>query len=83
MAKKQQKRRRRKTYDRVPKFCSFCKQGEEPDYKNVLVLRRFITDRGKILARSKTGICAKHQRQLKTAIKRARILALLPFIRHQ
>jgi small subunit ribosomal protein S18 len=48
-----------------------------------LVLRRFITDRGKILGRAKTGICAKHQRGLRTAIKRARILALLPFIRHQ
>lgn len=77
------RRRVHRTYDRRPKFCSFCKQSEEPDYKNVLGLRRFITDRGKILARSKTGVCAKHQRQLKTAIKRARILALLPFIRHQ
>jgi len=83
MPKHYKPRRRRRTFDRRPKFCSFCKQGEEPDYKNVLALRRFITDRGKILARSKSGICAKHQRQLKTAIKRARILALLPFIRHQ
>jgi small subunit ribosomal protein S18 len=83
MPKKRQKgfRRRRRVYERVPKFCSFCKQGEEPDYKNVLVLRRFITDRGKILPRSRSGICAKHQRRLKTAIKRARILTLLPFIR--
>jgi len=75
--------RRRRIFDRRPKFCSFCKQNTEPDYKDVLVLRRFITDRGKILGRSKTGVCAKHQRQLKTAIKRARILALLPFIRYQ
>ena len=78
-----QKKRRRRTFDRRPRFCSFCKQGENPNYKNVLVLRRSITDRGKILPRTRSGICAKHQRQLKTEIKKARILALLPFIRHQ
>lgn len=75
------KRSRRKIYDRRPKFCSLCRQGTEPDYKEVLVLRRFITDRGKILARSKTGVCAKHQRRLKREIKRARNMALLPFVR--
>jgi small subunit ribosomal protein S18 len=49
------------------------------DYKEVNRLRRFITERGKILARRITGNCARHQRQLTVAIKRARILALLPF----
>lgn len=54
---------------------------EEPiDYKDVDLLRKFITERGKILPRRITGLTAKQQRDLTTAIKRARILALLPFI---
>ena len=51
------------------------------DYKDERTLQRFITDRGKILPRRLSGTCARHQRQLGTAIKRARHLALLPFIR--
>jgi small subunit ribosomal protein S18 len=51
------------------------------DYKDERTLQRFITDRGKILPRRLTGMCARHQRQVGTAIKRARHLALLPFIR--
>jgi len=70
---------------RIPKFkkkvCRFC---EDPnlaiDYKNPDLLVRFITDRGKILPRRITGTCAKHQRHLARAIKRARIIALLPFV---
>ena len=49
------------------------------DYKNVDMLRRYVTDRGKIRPRRQTGTCSKHQRGLATAIKRARHLALLPF----
>ena len=49
------------------------------DYKDIGRLRRFISDRGKILPRRVTGNCAKHQRQLTRAIKRARVIALLPF----
>jgi small subunit ribosomal protein S18 len=49
-------------------------------YRDADTLRRFITDRGKILPRRITGTCPKHQRQLSTAIKQARILALLPFV---
>lgn len=49
------------------------------DYKQVELLRKFMTSRGKILSRSRTGVTAKQQRQLTRAIKRARILALLPF----
>jgi small subunit ribosomal protein S18 len=49
------------------------------DYKDVGLLRQFITEQGKIMARRKTGTCAKHQRRLAVAIKRARHLALLPF----
>ncbi len=52
---------------------------KEIDYKDADFLRRFLTDRGKIKARRRTGVCARHQRQLAVAIKRARHLALLPF----
>ena len=62
------------------KVCSFCADKvEEIDYKDVAKLRKFITERGKILPRRITGTCAKHQRQLTIAIKRARNVALLPF----
>jgi len=60
--------------------CFFCKEKiKEIDYKDADFLRRFLTGRGKIKARRKTGVCARHQRQLAVAIKRARHLALLPF----
>ncbi len=54
--------------------------GDPIDYKDVDLLRRFITERGKILPRRVTGLTAKQQRQLAVAIKRARIMALLPFL---
>lgn len=60
--------------------CFFCQSGVKPDYKKVQDLRRFTTDRGKIIARGRSGICAKHQRKLAREIKRARHLALLPFV---
>ncbi|MBQ5419116.1 MAG: 30S ribosomal protein S18, partial [Selenomonas sp.] len=60
--------------------CSFCvDKVEHIDYKDVAKLRRFITERGKILPRRISGNCAKHQRQVTVAIKRARNIALLPF----
>jgi small subunit ribosomal protein S18 len=62
------------------KVCSFCvDKVEEIDYKDVAKLHKFITERGKILPRRISGTCAKHQRQLTIAIKRARNVALLPF----
>jgi small subunit ribosomal protein S18 len=62
------------------KVCSFCvDKVESIDYKDVARLRRFISERAKILPRRVTGTCAHHQRELTTAIKRARHLALLPF----
>ncbi|MCR4430306.1 MAG: 30S ribosomal protein S18 [Tepidanaerobacteraceae bacterium] len=62
------------------KVCSFCMDKVESiDYKEYNRLRKFITERGKILPRRITGNCAKHQRQLTLAIKRARNIALLPF----
>ncbi len=62
------------------KVCKFCAQKVKIDYKESDVLRRFITERGKILPRRITGSCAKHQRSLALAIKRCRSLALLPFV---
>jgi len=62
------------------KLCHFCsKKIKDIDYKNTDVLRRSITEHGKILPRRITGTCAKHQRLLATAINRARAVALLPF----
>ncbi len=61
------------------KVCRFCTQNLTADYKDYDGLRRFITERGKILPRRITGTCAKHQRTLATEIKRARVLAYLPF----
>ncbi|MCL2204973.1 MAG: 30S ribosomal protein S18 [Treponema sp.] len=62
------------------KVCKFCIQKLKNDYKDADTLRRFITERGKILPRRITGTCAKHQRDLALSIKRARMLALLPFV---
>lgn len=62
------------------KVCKFCIQKLKIDYKDADTLRRFITERGKILPRRITGSCAKHQRALALAIKRARTIALLPFV---
>jgi small subunit ribosomal protein S18 len=59
------------------------KPGEPIDYKDVDLLRKFITERGKILPRRITGLTAKQQRDLTVSIKRARILALLPFINQE
>ena len=62
------------------KVCAFCvDKVENIDYKDAAKLRRFITERGKILPRRISGNCAKHQRQVTIAIKRARNIALLPF----
>ena len=70
----------RKKFAPRRKFCRFCADKDLPlDYKRPDILRDFITERGKIVARRITGTCAKHQRQLSEAIKRARAIALLPF----
>lgn len=63
-----------------PKDCFFCVGGLDPDYKEIEPLGRFMTDRGKIVPRSRSGLCARHQRALARQIKRARFLALLPFL---
>ena len=62
------------------KICRFCADKDlKIDYKDDITLKQFITERGKILPRRITGTCARHQRRLTTAIKQARIMALLPF----
>ncbi len=61
------------------KVCYFSAEGKNPDYRDVAVLRRFVSDWGKIESRRKTGTRARHQRKLAVAIKRARFLALLPY----
>ena len=66
---------------RRKKVCQFCAdKTERIDYKDVEKLRRYVTERGKILPRRITGTCAMHQREVTTAIKRARIVALLPYV---
>lgn len=70
------KRRSRK------KVCQFCEDKIDfIDYQDTAMLQRYTTDRGKILSRRVTGTCAKHQRAVTTAVKRARIVALMPFIK--
>ena len=63
------------------KVCQFCMDNiQDVDYKDLPRLRRYISERGKIEPRRKTGTCARHQRSLTTAIKRSRHVALLPFV---
>ena len=59
--------------------CYFTQNNSKPDYKDVLILRRFINDRGKIIRQSVSGVTAKNQRMLTQAVKRARYMALLPY----
>ncbi|HKX11682.1 MAG TPA: 30S ribosomal protein S18 [bacterium] len=70
---------RKRSFNRR-KVCRFCADREvRMDYKNPKMLSLFITERGKIIPRRITGNCALHQRSLTTAVKRARVLALIPF----
>lgn len=78
------KKKPKKTYrfEEVPlnTACPFCKSKKEPDYKDPVSLSKFMSDRARILSRERSGVCAKHQRRLSLAIKRARHLALLPYV---
>lgn len=74
-----EERRRRPQQRR--KVCQFClDKANEIDYKDVAKLRRYITEKGKIISRRQTGTCAKHQRALATAIKRARYMGLIYYV---
>jgi len=75
MAKRERNARKMKK-----KVCAFCvDKAEYIDYKDVAKLKKYVTERGKILPRRISGNCAKHQRALTVAIKRARVMALLPY----
>jgi small subunit ribosomal protein S18 len=72
--------RKRKKQRIIRGKCPFCQSGNLPDYKKPEALRGYLTDRGRIVSRVRSGVCAKHQRYLAREIKRARYLALLPFM---
>ena len=75
------KKKTKKKAIRKLKPCPFCLDPTlEIDYKNYELLRKFVNDRGKIIARRNSGVCAKHQRRLAREIKRARFLGLIPYI---
>ena len=72
----------KKSFKKMPrkKVCAFCQEKiDEIDYKDIIRLKKYVSEGGKILPRRMSGTCAAHQRLLATAIKRARIAALLPF----
>jgi len=73
-------RGRGRRYSRRPRVCQFCADKTKSlDYKQIDLLKRYVTDQGKIRSRRETGACAKHQRMVAKAVKRARHMALLPF----
>jgi small subunit ribosomal protein S18 len=75
------RRPRPTTGSRRRKYCYFCKENiEQIDYKDYNQLRRYMSDRAKIRSRRTTGACRRHQRQIAVAIKRAREMALLPYL---
>ena len=65
---------------KVPRNCQFCHEKTSPDFREVGVLSRYMTERARIIGRDRSGVCALHQRSLTSAIKRARHVALLPFV---
>lgn len=71
---------RRTERPRKPGKCPFCEQAIEPHFTDPSKLKGLLTERGKIVSRSRSGVCLKHQRHLTQAIKQARFMALLPFI---
>ena len=84
MAQPKERTRRRPSARDAPtrrKSCFFCKDKvDEVDYKNINQLRRYISEKGKIRNRRVTGACRRHQRQVAVAVKRAREMALLPYV---
>lgn len=78
MAKKQIKRAKRKITG--PKNCFFCTEKKEPWFSDTASLQKFVSERGKLVARTRSGLCALHQRRVTTSVKHARHLALMPFV---
>lgn len=77
--KEDKKAPRKERAVKVKKDCVFCKNVLDIDYKNIELLERYISSRGKILSRNISGNCAKHQRKIAREIKRARFLNLIPY----
>jgi small subunit ribosomal protein S18 len=81
MAQMRRKRRRPQFDTRKKKIdCSFCKDGKQVDYKDITLLRKYVSERGKIRSSRVTRLCGVCQRQIATAVKNAREMALLPYI---
>lgn len=79
MAKDKKQKPKARKPKRIKKDCYFVESGTTPDYKDVLILRRFISERGKIIPRAYSGVNAKNQRLLAKEIKKARFMALIPY----
>lgn len=62
------------------KGCGFCENKTEPNYKDTGSMVNYLTERGKIVGRARTGLCSKHQRSITQEVKRARFMAILPFV---
>ena len=78
---KDEKKDKKDFRQRKKRTCQFCTKGAEPiNYKDEKTLRRFISERGKILPRRVTGTCAKHQREIVNAINRARHIGIIPYV---
>ncbi|MEZ0322780.1 MAG: 30S ribosomal protein S18 [Hydrogenothermaceae bacterium] len=67
-------------FQKRKKYCKFCAEQKEPNYKDIDTLKEYISERGKIIPRRISGTCAKHQRKLTVEIKKARQLALIPYV---
>ena len=81
MEKERTERNDRRNRKSRKKVCAFCMDKiENIDYKDVPILKRYLSDRAKIIPRRVTGTCARHQRQLTVAVKRARHVAFLPYV---
>ena len=67
-------------YRKKKKICQMC-AGKSVDYKDVMIINKYINEKGKILPRRMTGACAKHQREIAKQVKRARFMAILPYVK--
>ncbi|MDD5070456.1 MAG: 30S ribosomal protein S18 [Candidatus Omnitrophica bacterium] len=74
------KQRKKPAGPAFKKVCNFCKKEQEIDYKNLELMSNYVSSKGKIVSRRISGNCAKHQRKVAREIKRARFLALLPYV---
>ncbi|MCL5675693.1 MAG: 30S ribosomal protein S18 [Patescibacteria group bacterium] len=80
MFRKSYRAPKEKFRQRKQKNCVFCDKKTEPDYKDIAQLKTYLSERGKIVPYYRSGLCSKHQKRLALAVKRARFLALIPFV---